>query len=302
MFSARPLSNACSTGRLRNQPSVSADTPLNQRSSPSGDRDAGALRPSRTRVFIAALAVACIMGWLPSPTALHAQQPAAQSAASAEQPKTEAPAAAAPTEAKPAEAGAAAQAEHGGTPAEHGAGEHAAAAEHGAAGEHGAEGEGEQAESPWAMVARAFNFAVLVGALVYLLRSPIASYLEQRGVTIRSDLKKAADLRDEASGQIVAIEAKLQALPAEIEALKRRGADEITAEEARIRDAAAAERQRMLDQAKREIDTQLRVAERDLKKRAGELAVTVATERVKRTITAQDQTRLVDRYTAQVRN
>jgi F-type H+-transporting ATPase subunit b len=273
---------------------------LNQRSFSSGDRDSGVLRPSRTRVFLAALAVACIMGWLPSSTPLHAQQPTAHSAATAEQPKTDVPPAAG-AEPKPADATGTAPAEH---KAEGATAEHGAATEHGAAGEHGAEGEGEgeQKDSILSMVARAFNFAILAGALVYLLRSPIASYLEQRGVTIRSDLKKAADLRDEASGQIAAIEAKLQALPEEIDALKRRGADEIAAEEARIRDAAAAERQRMLDQAKREIDTQLRVAERDLKRRAGELAVTVATERVKRTITPQDQTRLVDRYTAQVRN
>ena len=62
-----------------------------------------------------------------------------------------------------------------------------------------------------------------------------------------------------------------------------------------------AERQRLLDQAKREIATELRVAERDLKTRAGELAVAVATERVKRTITDADQARLVDRYVAQVK-
>lgn len=146
-----------------------------------------------------------------------------------------------------------------------------------------------------------FNFALLAGALVYLLRSPLAGYLEQRGVQVRSDLTKAAALREEAAVQIATIEARLRALPGEIDALKLRGAEEIAAEERRIRDLAEAERQRLREHAKREIDAQLRVAERELKKRAGELAVEVATERVKRTITDRDHARLVERYVAQVR-
>ena len=61
------------------------------------------------------------------------------------------------------------------------------------------------------------------------------------------------------------------------------------------------ERQRMLENARREIDRRTHVAERQLLRRAGELAVGVATERVKRTITDDDQARLVDRYLEQVR-
>jgi F0F1-type ATP synthase membrane subunit b/b' len=166
---------------------------------------------------------------------------------------------------------------------------------------HAAPPEGEHAESPWALVARLFNFAILAGALGYLLRSPLMRYLEERGVAVRSELTKAAGLRTEAGAQLAEIDAKMKALPGEIEALKRRGAEEIVAEEARIRTLAESERRRLLDQAKREIETALRMAERDLKKRAGELAVEIATERVRRTITDRDQATLVDRYVAQVR-
>jgi F0F1-type ATP synthase membrane subunit b/b' len=161
-------------------------------------------------------------------------------------------------------------------------------------------GEAGRAESPWAMVARLFNFALLAGGLVYLLRSPLMAYLEQRGVHVRSELTKAAELRAEAGSQLALIDTRMKALPDEIETLKRRGAEEIAAEEARIHALADSDRQRLLDQAKRGIETELRVAERDLKKRAGERAVAVATERVKRTINEHDQARLVDRYVTQV--
>jgi F-type H+-transporting ATPase subunit b len=169
------------------------------------------------------------------------------------------------------------------------------------AAEHAAEGEGGH-ESPWALPARLFNFALLAGGLFYLLRSPLVGYLTQRGTQVRSELTSAASLRKDASAQLAAVEARVQALPGEIEALKRRGAEEIAAEEARIAGVADAERRRLLDQAKREIDMQLRVAERDLKTRASELAVEVATARVKRTITATDHERLVAQYVSQVRH
>ncbi len=178
----------------------------------------------------------------------------------------------------------------------------AAAESHGkeAAAEQAPEGEGGH-ESPWALPARLFNFALLAGGLFYLLRSPLMGYLAQRGAQVRSELTSAASLRKDAGAQLAAVEAKVRALPGEIEALKRRGSEEIAAEETRIAGVAEAERRRLLDQATREIEMQLRVTERDLKKRASELAVEVATARVERTITATDHERLVDQYVSQVR-
>lgn len=167
------------------------------------------------------------------------------------------------------------------------------------------EGHGTEEARPepiWALVARLFNFALLVGALVYLLRSPLMTYLENRGAAIRSGVTRAAEMREDAAARLEQIDQRLKALPAELEALKRRGAEEIAAEESRIGELADAERRRILDQAGREIESQLRAAERDLRRRAGELAVAIATERVKRTITDQDQVRLVERYLARVRS
>jgi len=159
---------------------------------------------------------------------------------------------------------------------------------------------GHEAASPWALVGRLFNFAILAGGLVYLLKSRFADYLRNRAVRIRSDLAKAKEMREEASAQLASIEERLKALPSELEALKRRGAAEVAAEQARMRAATEAERQRMIGQARREVDAQVRNAERMLLKRAGELAVNVASERVRRTITDADQARLVDRYLVQV--
>jgi F-type H+-transporting ATPase subunit b len=75
----------------------------------------------------------------------------------------------------------------------------------------------------------------------------------------------------------------------------------VAAEQARIAQAAAVERERLIQQTRREIEMRLRVARRELTEHAAQLAVRIAEERIKRTITPEDQMRLVDRYTAQLR-
>jgi F-type H+-transporting ATPase subunit b len=151
------------------------------------------------------------------------------------------------------------------------------------------------------MIARLVNFGILAGSLWYLLKSPIRGYLDDRGKQIRSDLVTAAETRQAAATQIDEIDRKMKALPAELDAMRAQGAKEIAVEEERIRTAAAAERDRLLEQARRDIDQQVKVAERDLVAHAADLAVGVAGERIKKSITDEDQKRLVDRYVNQLR-
>jgi F-type H+-transporting ATPase subunit b len=165
-----------------------------------------------------------------------------------------------------------------------------AATEHGHAGGRGAVD----------AIARVVNFAILAGTLVYLLRSPLRTYLADRSAHIRSDLVSAAQMKESAAKTLAEIDRQMAALPGELEALRTRGAQEIAAEEARILAAAAAERDRLLQQARREIDLQVKVAERELVTHAADLAVGVASERIKKNITDEDQKRLVDRYVQQL--
>jgi F-type H+-transporting ATPase subunit b len=164
-----------------------------------------------------------------------------------------------------------------------------------AAGEEHAEAEG------WTpAIAKTVNFAILVAVLVYFLRTPVSHYLTGRITKVREDLVTAAQTRETASRQLADIEAKLKALPGEIEALKRRGADDLAAERIRMEEAAEAERQRLLEHTRREIDMRLRVAKRELLELTADLAVGVASERIKQSITPDDQARMIDRYAAQV--
>ena len=170
---------------------------------------------------------------------------------------------------------------------------HQAESEHAAA-------EGGHEEGLWLTIARLLNFAILVGGLGYLLRKPVANYLQQRGVQIRRDLVEAEQMRRSASEQIASLEEKLRALPGEIDALKARGADEVAAEDRRIAEAAETERQRLLEQTRREIELQVRMATQQLRREAADLTVGVASERIRGSLTPETHLRLVDRYADRV--
>lgn len=163
---------------------------------------------------------------------------------------------------------------------------------------HTAEGEHDEGLMP--IVARVANFAILVGILVYFLRSPLAGYLQSRGEHIRSDLVRAAEMRRTSEAELAEIDQRMKALPSELEALRARGAQDIAAEEARIRAAAEAERERLLEQMRRDVEMQVRIALTMLRNEAAGLATEIARRRIEATITAEDQMRLIDRYAVQL--
>ena len=177
-----------------------------------------------------------------------------------------------------------------------------------AAGDHGAQGAGHgeaashEEESIWAIPARIFNFAVLIGGLIYVLRSPLAQYLANRSQQIRGGLESARETSAKATSQLAEIDRRLQTLPAELDALRKRGVEEIAAEEQRIQAKAEAERKRLVEEMQRDVDVRVRVARKALAEHAADLAVGLAAERVRQTITDADQARLIDRYASQVKD
>lgn len=176
-----------------------------------------------------------------------------------------------------------------------------AAAETHATETHQAEAEGPHEQTLAQTIAKLANFALLAGFLVYFLKTPIATYLTTRSTAIRQDLITASEMRSAAGAQLAEIETRLKMLPSELDALKRQGEQDVAAERQRIAAAAAAERGRLIAQAHREIETRLRVARRELTEHAANLAVQIAERRIKGSITADDQLRLLDRYASQLK-
>jgi ATP synthase B/B' subunit len=89
----------------------------------------------------------------------------------------------------------------------------------------------EEEHTSWVpAIAKFVNFAMLAGILVYFLPTPIATCLRNRSETIRKDLVESAALRSSAEKQLADMRTRQAALPAELEALKRRGQEELAAE------------------------------------------------------------------------
>jgi F-type H+-transporting ATPase subunit b len=128
----------------------------------------------------------------------------------------------------------------------------------------------------------------------------LTTYLADRRTSIRKDLVDAAALKASATAQLSDIDAKMLALPNELASLRARAEAEIKAEEQRITQQAVADRDRLVDQARKQMDVQVRMAKRQLTEHAANLAVDLATRTVEQDTTADDHTRLVDRYVSQV--
>ena len=240
------------------------------------------------------------------PDAGHAAQPAAGQPVESTQPPAAAPAQAAPHTA-PADAAAG---DHAAAPAPAtGDAAHGQPTAHGppAAGAHQAEGaghgpKGAHEQSIWPILGPYFNFAVLVGGLIYLLRLPLAQHLASRSQQIRGGLEAARETTATATTQLAEIDRRLQSLPGELDALRARGVAEIAAEERRIQARAEAERKRLVEEMQRDVDVRVRVARKALAEHAADLAVGLAADRVRQTITDADQARLIDRYAADVKD
>lgn len=164
----------------------------------------------------------------------------------------------------------------------------------------GAEGEHHE-ESLGAFLSRVVNSALLFGGIYYLVRKPLAEHLARRSAQITADLATARETNATATIRLQEIAGRLRQLPAELDELRRRGAEEIAAEQQRIREQAAHERERLLEQTRREIDRRLRTARRELGELTAHLAVDVARARLAAQMTADDQYRLIDRYAVQMR-
>lgn len=165
---------------------------------------------------------------------------------------------------------------------------------------HGAGGEGDHGNPIVELIAKLINFGILAGTLVYFLKSPFNQYLSNRKTQIRSDLVRAADMKTAASAQLVAVDQKLAALPAELDAMRKAGAAEVAAEETRVREMAERERARLLSQMQHQVEQHTKAAERDLVRLAADRAVAAATSEIEKTMTPADHARLQDRYVGMV--
>lgn len=145
----------------------------------------------------------------------------------------------------------------------------------------------------WDLFKQVVNFAILAGVLVYFLKKPLAAFLKERSETLRKSIEDAARAREEAAAKLSAVEARVARLAEEIEGMNRKMDAEAAEEASRIRETAEAEIERVRTQARFAAGQEVKKAREALRREAAGLSIEAAEEIVRKTITPEDQERLV---------
>ena len=147
---------------------------------------------------------------------------------------------------------------------------------------------------PWGeIVKQAINFAILAGVLVYFLRKPLSSFLKERSELLRKSIDDAAKARAEAAEKLSAIEARTATLAGEIAQMNAKMDAEAGAEVRNLKEAATAEIARIRAQAEFAGEQEVKKARQELRKEASVLSAQAAEELVRKTLSPEDQERLV---------
>ncbi|NNF84690.1 MAG: ATP synthase F0 subunit B [Deltaproteobacteria bacterium] len=145
----------------------------------------------------------------------------------------------------------------------------------------------------WEIFKQAVNFSILVGVLVYFLRKPVSAYLKERAQLLRNSIDEAARARATAAEKLLSIDVRMSKLSEEIAEMNRKMEAEADEEKQRLREAAQAEIERLRAQVQFAADQEVKKARTELRREAAELSAHAAVEIVSKTITPEDQERIV---------
>lgn len=179
-----------------------------------------------------------------------------------------------------------------GEPAVHG---EASAAGHGED-SHG----GFSSEKLWNLFWRAMNFAILFIVLFFLLRKPLAQFLNNRRETIAQTLAEFEDKKAEAEARFNDLESKLADLESERGEILRQYAQIGEEEKEKIIANAKDMAERIKQQAEITVQQEINRAKADLVREIADMSASMAEDLIKKNINDKDQQRLVKDYLEKV--
>jgi len=140
---------------------------------------------------------------------------------------------------------------------------------------------------------RLLNFAIIFGALAYILAKPLRQGLGERRAKLIEALEQADKARQAAEAKVEEYERKLSNSDQEIADMLAQAKEE----NSRERTKALAEAQAIADTVRKEArqcaDREIERARRELRSEAAQMAVRMAEEMLRKEITDEDRARLV---------
>lgn len=152
-------------------------------------------------------------------------------------------------------------------------------------------------ETPVGSLFRWINFAIVVGAVGYLIVKKGPAAFRARADAIASGISSATAAKAEADAQLRAAEAGLARLDQDAAVMREDAKKDFTAESERLRAAGKLEIERIEHAAEVEIGAARRAARLELRARAARLAAERAAVLVPQQMTADQNAALVRRFT-----
>ena len=143
---------------------------------------------------------------------------------------------------------------------------------------------------------RVMNFVVLLVALIFILRKPISQALSSRTKTIKEQLESLETQKAEAEKKLAQYNEKLSQLESQAEKIVQGYIQQGNEAKAKILKEAEATAEKLQAQAKRNIEHEFGKARQELQREVVEKSLVQAEEMLKKTITGQDQDKLVNEY------
>ncbi len=154
---------------------------------------------------------------------------------------------------------------------------------------------------PWDLITLQAANVVLFGiVLVWIARGPVRDALRNRSLAVSKQLDESARLKADAAATNADIANRLSTLDRRVEEMKAEAAVEADREAARIEERAHADAVRLKETAERTIREESNRARNELRGEAARLAVALARETLKRSVTPDDQDRLAREFLAAV--
>ncbi len=147
---------------------------------------------------------------------------------------------------------------------------------------------------------RVFNFALMVGLLVYFLRKPLRNGLRSRRAEIEKTLQDAQAAKEAAEAKYQEYSEKLEKATEEIAAISQAILREGQHERDKILESARQLSVKIQQEADAKAVNAVATAKAELREEAARLAVELAEQLLKNEFSPQDQKRLVDEYMQKV--
>ena len=137
------------------------------------------------------------------------------------------------------------------------------------------------------------NLVAFLALLWYFLRKPVAEFFGNRRTEVARALEKADEDRRRAEALAGELAQRLAAIETELASLKDAAHRDAEAERTALLKQTEEDAARFLTRATAEVDNRIRAARAELTAYAGDLAVEVAKDLLAKSVTPEDEKRLV---------